>query len=208
MSLVELSSKDFSQQLASKAAVPGGGGASALAGAWAAALGSMVGSLTLGKKKYEAVQDDIRSLMDRAEELRQQLLSCVDEDAAAFEPLSKAYAIAKDDPSREAIMEAALKEAASVPLKIVRLCCQSMELLDGFGQMGSALAISDAATGAAIAKGALYGGAVNVFVNTSLMKDRAYAAEIEGEVRSCMERYGELADKIYDRVMEKLSRNE
>ena len=105
MSFVTVSCTEFVDVLASKAAVPGGGGASALVGAVGTALGSMVGNLTVGKKKYADVEADILVIMDKAAALQKELLRLVDEDAVVFEPLSKAYGIPKDDPNREKIME-------------------------------------------------------------------------------------------------------
>ena len=101
MSFVMVSCSEFVDVLASKAAVPGGGGASALVGAVGTALGSMVGNLTVGKKKYADVEADIVAIMEKAEALQKELLKLVDEDAVVFEPLSKAYGIPKDDPNRE-----------------------------------------------------------------------------------------------------------
>ena len=87
--LIQKSCAQFSQQLASKAPVPGGGGAAALVGALGAALCSMAGSLTLGRKKYAAWEDDIRRMLDQGEQVRTRLLELVDEDAKAFQPLSR-----------------------------------------------------------------------------------------------------------------------
>ncbi|MDO4565985.1 MAG: cyclodeaminase/cyclohydrolase family protein [Oscillospiraceae bacterium] len=198
--LTEKSCKEFSELLASKSAVPGGGGASALAGAVGAALGSMVGNLTIGKEKYAAVEEDIRALIKRADELRAKLLTCVERDAEAFEPLSKAYGIPKDDPMREEIMESCLRVAAEVPLEILELCCEAIELQRGFAEKGSALAVSDAGCGAALCWGAMYGAAVNVKVNTKAMLDRQYAEEINARVDGLTEKYWRIAEAIYEDV--------
>lgn len=110
----------FLAALASAAPAPGGGGAAALCGALAIALGNMVGNLTLGKKKYAGVQDDITALNARAESLRLDFLALIDADAAAFEPLSRAYGIPKDDPGRAEIMEAALLRAGHIRRRLRR----------------------------------------------------------------------------------------
>ena len=125
MDMTEISLREFTEQLASKAPVPGGGGASALVGAVGIALGDMVGELTVGKKKYADVEDEIRALMVRAQDLRVRLLACIEKDAAAFEPLSRAYGIPKDDPSRAEVMEACLRDAAGAPMEIFDLCCEA-----------------------------------------------------------------------------------
>ena len=191
---------EFTEALASKAAVPGGGGASALVGAIGIALGDMVGELTVGKKKYADVEEDVKALMARAQELRVKLLSCVNKDAEAFEPLSRAYGIPKDDPTRDEVMEKCLRDAAAAPLEILDLCCEAIDLQREFAAKGSVLAISDAATGVMFCWGAMYGAAVNVKVNTKSMKDRAYAEKINAHVDAQMAKFRPIAEKVYQDV--------
>ena len=198
--MLDKSVTEFTEILASKAAVPGGGGASALVGALGVALGNMVGELTVGKKKYADVEDDVRALMDKAQDLRVRLLDCVNRDAEAFEPLSRAYGIPKDDPSRDEVMEKCLRDAASAPLEILDLCCEAIELQREFADKGSALAVSDAATGVVFCWSAMYGAAVNVKVNTKAMKDREHAGRINSHVDEMMEKYWPIAEKVYEDV--------
>ena len=198
--LTEQTCAAFTELLASKAAVPGGGGASALVAALGAALGGMVGALTVGKAKYAAVEPEIRDLMDRAEALRQKLLACVDKDAEAFAPLAAAYGIPKDDPARDTVMEACLRQAASVPVEILDLSCEMIELHRQFADKGSALAVSDAATGVVFCWSALYGAAVNVKVNTKAMKDREYAQQLNRHVDEQVEKYWKIAEQVYEDV--------
>ena len=200
MNLLDSSIKQFTEQLASPAPVPGGGGASALVAAIGIALGDMVGELTVGKKKYADVEDEIKALMRKAQELREKLLTCIEKDAVAFEPLAKAYGIPKDDPARDEVMEKCLRDAAAVPLEILDLCCECIELLDTFGKKGSKLMLSDAATGAMLCHGAMYGAAINVKVNTRLMKDRAYADAINAHIDEGMAKYWPIAEKVYEDV--------
>lgn len=191
---------EFTEALASKSAVPGGGGASALVGAIGIALGDMVGELTVGKKKYADVEEDVRALMVRAQELRVKLLSCVNKDAKAFEPLSRAYGIPKDDPTLDEVMEKCLRDAAGAPLEILDLCCEAIELQREFAAKGSVLAISDAATGVVFSLSAMYGAAVNVKVNTKSMKDRDYAEKINAHVDAQMAKYRPIAEQVYQDV--------
>ena len=191
---------EFTEVLASKAAVPGGGGASALVGALGIALGNMVGELTVGKKKYADVEEDVRALMAKAQALRVRLLECVNKDAEAFEPLSRAYGIPKDDPTRDEVMEKCLRDAAAAPLEILDLCCEAIELQREFADKGSVLAVSDAATGVVFCWSAMYGAAVNVKVNTKAMKDKAYADGINAHVDAQMEKYWPIAEKVYEDV--------
>ncbi len=205
MSFLDVSVREFTEALASKAAVPGGGGASALVGAVGIALGDMVGELTVGKKRYAAVEEDVKALMEKAQDLRVRLLECVDKDAAAFEPLSKAYGIPRDDPARDEIMEKCLRDAAAVPMEILELACQAIELQEQFAEKGSVIAVSDAATGVVFCWSAMYGAAVNVRVNTKAMKDREYAEALNKKVDGMMAKYWPVADRVYEGVYRRLS---
>ncbi len=208
MEMMEKSSRLFLEELASKAAVPGGGGAAALVGAVGTALGNMVGNLTAGKKKYAAVEPDILALNERAEALRRQLEGLVETDAAAFAPLAKAYGIPKDDPARAEVMEKALEEAAAVPLEIMACCCTAIGLLEEYEAKGSVLAISDAGCGALFCKAALEAAGLNVAVNTRLMADRAKAARLDARAAVLLEDCRPRADGIYTRVCKRLGGTE
>lgn len=205
MNTAEQSCQGFLDALASKAPVPGGGGASALAGALGAALATMVGNYTVGKKKYAHVEEDVRRLMADAEEIRAQLLAQVDADAAAFEPLSRAYAIPKDDPSREAVMEQCLRDAAAAPMEILRLTCRAIDLHRELAQKGSVMVLSDVGTGAAFCRSALEGAWLNVKVNTKSMADQAYAQSLNAEADGLAGLYRNIADQVYEAVMGRYS---
>ena len=118
------SCREFVTVLASSEPAPGGGGASALVAALGTALGNMVGSLTVGKKKYADVEAEIIALKEKCDKLQAELLDQVPADAEGFIPLSKAYGIPKDDPSRPEIMEKATITACQVPMHIMELCCE------------------------------------------------------------------------------------
>ena len=188
---------EFTELLAAKTSVPGGGGASALIGSIGIALGSMVGQFTLGKQKYADFENDIKSLMEKAEELRIALNACIDEDAKAFEPLSKAYGMPKDAPDRDEIMEKCLREAAAVPFKILQLACEAVDLQKGFLDKGSSLMITDAGTGAAALQAAIKGASLNVKINTKFMTDRQYAAALNDKVDELVNDYLLKAETIY-----------
>lgn len=201
MSMNALSIRDFADSLASKASVPGGGGASALVGALGMALGTMVGNFTLGKKKYAAVEPEIRQLMEEAEDIRARLLECIDADAAAFEPLSRAYGIPKDDPTRPEVMERCLRDAAAVPLQILELACRAVLLHRDFAEKGSVMMVSDAGTGVVFCWAAMYGAALNVKVNTKLMIDRDYAEALNQKVDELVDGHWQIAEAVYESVM-------
>ena len=195
----------FLAELASSAPTPGGGGAAALCGALAIALGNMVGNLTLGKKKYADVHEDIAELNAKAEALRAGFVALVDADAEAFAPLSRAYSIPKDDPARDEIMEPALLKAAEAPLEIMRKCAEALDLISGYAAKGSALAISDAGCAAALCGAAMEAAALNVKINTKSMKNRAVADNINAEMNELLQKYLALSQEIYNDVSGRLS---
>lgn len=195
----------FLAELASSAPTPGGGGAAALCGALGIALGNMVGNLTLGKKKYADVQEDIQALNAEAEALRADFVTLIDADAEAFAPLSRAYSIPKDAPGRDEIMESALLRAAEPPLEIMRKCAEALDVIADYAAKGSALAISDAGCAAALCGAALQAAALNVRINTKSMKNRAAAEEIDAETDELLQKYSTIAQEIYKRVYGRLS---
>ena len=194
----------FTAELASKAAVPGGGGASALVGAIGVSLSQMVCNLTLGKEKYKSVESQVQTVVKEADELRLELLNLIDADAKCFAPLAAAYGIPKDDPTREETLEKCLKDACSVPLDIMHTCARSIEFHLKMAQIGSVMAISDIAVGVVCCKAAMQGAAMNIFINTKTMKDRKYAAKLEKEADELLQRYCFLADQVYTTIEERL----
>ena len=192
--------REFVSALASAAPSPGGGGAAALAGALGAALGNMVGSLTVGKKKYADVEKEIVALKRKCDALQSALLDMVAEDARCFEPLAAAYAIPKDDPSRVDVMEKALKTACEPPMRIMELCCEAIEAVAVFAEKGSRLAVSDAGCGAALCRAALESASLNVFINTRAMSDRDAAAALNGRAEAMLEKYVPMADAVLEKV--------
>ncbi|WP_425757291.1 cyclodeaminase/cyclohydrolase family protein [Ihubacter sp. rT4E-8] len=210
MKFVDKTCTEFVSVLASKAPVPGGGGASALVGALGTALGSMVGSLTVGKKKYAAVEEDIKGLMKQAEVLQAELLALVEKDAEVFAPLAAAYGMPKETEEEKAekarVMELVLKDACSVPLEIMEKCCQAIDLHREFAEKGSVLAVSDAGVGVIFAKAALQGASLNVFINTGSMQDRAYAETLNEKAERMLMEYTVAADEVYAKVYSQLKK--
>ena len=151
MDYTKQSCEAFIDVLASKEPVPGGGGAAALVAAIGVALGNMVGSLTLGKKKYADVQEDIIMLKEKADKLQVELLALVAKDAECFEPLARAYGLPAGTEAEKAhkviVMEKALEAACLVPAEIVDKCCEAIELHREFAAKGTAIAISDVGCG-------------------------------------------------------------
>ena len=200
MDFAQASCTEFVTVLASNAPVPGGGGASALVGAIGTALGNMVGSLTVGKKKYADVEAEIVALKAKCDALQTELLDQVPADAKGFEPLARAYGIPKDDPSRDKVLEDATLVACQVPVHIMELCCEALEAIAVFAEKGSRLAVSDAGCGAVCVKAALQAASLNVFINTKSLKDRETAEELNRKCLGMLDKYGAMADGIFDRV--------
>ncbi len=200
MDMTTKSCREFVDTLASSAPAPGGGGAAALVGAIGAALGNMVASLTVGKKSYAAVEAEIAALKAKCDTLQQELLAQVEADEQGFLPLAKAYAIPKDDPTRESELEKALLLACQTPLRIMELCCEAIDCMAVFAEKGSRLAVSDAGCGAAVCKAALQAASLNVFVNTKMMKSRTVAHELNAKANAMLEKYCPVADEIFRTV--------
>ena len=195
---------DFLTVLASAAPVPGGGGASAFVGAMGTALGCMVGNLTLGKKKYADVQEDIQRIIAKAEELRGDLTALVEKDALVFEPLSKAYGLPKETEEqqryKEVTLEKCLKDACGVPYEIMERIMEAIDLHEELAKKGTRIAVSDVGVGVQFCKAALMGASLNVYINTKLMKDRTYAEEMNRKVEDMLARGMAKADVVYQEV--------
>jgi formiminotetrahydrofolate cyclodeaminase len=199
---------DFISVLASKAPVPGGGGASALVGAVGTALGNMVGSLTVGKKKYADVEADIIRLQKDSTRLQNELLALIDKDAEDFEPLSKAYGLPANTDAEKAqktkVMEKCLKDACATPFEIMQKCAEGIKICEEFAAKGSKLAVSDAGVGVIFCKAALQGASLNVYINTKAMTDRGYAEDINRKTDALLREYEALADRVFESVKSQL----
>lgn len=208
MKYMDKSCIEFIKLLSSKDPVPGGGGASALVGAAGMALGSMVGELTVGKKKYASVEADIKVLIDEIVSLQNDLMDLAEKDAEVFAPLAKAYGLPKDTEKEIAeknrVMSIVLKDATLVPLEIMRKCCIAIELHEEFAAKGSTLAISDTGVGVIFCKAALQGASLNVYINTKAMCDREFASLMNEEADAMLTEYTKRADDVYNEVVRRL----
>ena len=196
----DLTINQFLESLSSEAPVPGGGGASALMGGLSAALCSMVASLTTGKKKYAEYQSDIERILANTAQLRNDMQVLIEKDAQAFEPLSKAYGIPKDDPNRAEILEEALRVACSAPLEIMKTACKIVPVLEELTVKGSKIALSDVGVAAVACQAAIQGGVLNVYINTKLMQDKEYAKEINNEAEQICKEFIGRCENVYKLV--------
>ena len=198
----------FVEMLASSTPSPGGGGAAALVGAIGTALGHMASNLTVGKKKYAAVQEQILALNTRFMLLEKELMDQVEADEKAFLPLAAAYRLPKDAPGYDRFMDEATLEACQVPLKIMELCCEALDCIALVAEKGSRLAVSDAGSGAVCCKAAMQAASLTVFINTKTLKNRSAAAAIDEKVWKMLTEYGTLADRIYRDVCRSFGQQE
>lgn len=191
---------EFIDNLNSPAPTPGGGGASALAGALSSALCGMVAHLTTGKKKYAEYQEEIDEILEQTQVLCTRMEDLIDEDAKAFAPLAEAYGIPKETPGRDEILEKALVNAAAAPYRIVETAGEVRDIVVRLADIGSRLAISDVGVAAALCSATAKGAAMNVYINTKLMTGREYAEKLNEDTRALVESICADCDKVYDRI--------
>jgi methenyltetrahydrofolate cyclohydrolase len=198
----------FLDELASERPTPGGGGAAALCGAIGAALVSMVSNLTIGKKNYEAVSEDLKSVNARAEALRAELTCAIEEDVAAFNSVMGAYGLPRatdeEKSKRSAAIQAALKDATVAPLRAVKACFEVLRLSAVAAEKGNLNVISDAGVAVLAANAGLRSAALNVFINAKAIKDRDFAEKQLAEVNLLLAEAAEMTESVYRTVCAKI----
>ncbi len=200
--------EQYLEVLSSKQPVPGGGGASALAGALGSALGLMVGNLTVGKKKYAEVEGEVKEYMEQLEQLKADFLRLADEDAVVFAPLAAAYGLPTETEEqrayKDAVMEENLLRASLVPLSVMEATLKTIAVLEELEQKGSVMAVSDVGVAVQCARTALAGAVMNVYINTKSMKDRDKADDFNEEAYHMLTSGMARADEIYEKVLKRL----
>ena len=208
MSVRDLPLNAFLAELGSKAATPGGGGAAAVLGAVGASLSGMVAHLTIGKKKYAAVEADMQSLLARADALRVKLAEAIDADADAFDTLMRAYGLPKqseqDLAARDAAVQDALGSAIAAPLDCARLCREAIDLAVEASEKGNASVISDGGVAVLAAHAGWRSSALNVLVNVKLLADRTRATATLAELDRVMTGAATLTETTYESVRQQL----
>ena len=198
----------FLDDLASERPTPGGGGAAAVSGAIGAALVSMVANLTIGKKNYEAVREDLEAVNAKAEVLRAELIRAIDEDVVAFNSVMGAYGLprATDEEmaKRAASIQAALKDATLAPLRAVKACFEVIRLSAAAAEKGNLNVISDAGVAVLSANAGLRSAALNVFINAKAIKDRDFAEKQIAEVNALLAQAAEMTESVYQTVRTKI----
>lgn len=199
----------FTDELASKAPTPGGGGASAYAGALAAALGSMVARLTIGKPKFVDREEVLQETLANLDAQRCELLALIDGDANAFSKLAACWKMPKSTQDEQALRARAEQEAlfaaCEVPLSIMRVCARVVEADEYLVANSTKLALSDVGASAVLAKAALLAASLNVFINTGLMEDVERARAYEEEARRLIAQTGKAADEVHKAVCDAIT---
>ncbi len=200
--------RTFLDDLASERPAPGGGGAAAMCGAIGAALVSMMANLTIGKKNYEAVSEDLEAVNAKAGALRAELTRAIEEDMVAFNSVMSAYrlprATEEEKAKRAAAIQAALKDATLVPLSAVKACFEVIRLSAAAAEKGNLNVISDAGVAVLAANAGLRGAALNVFTNAKAIKDRDFAEKQIAEVNALLEQAAETTESVYQTVRTKI----
>lgn len=200
--------QQFLDQLASKAPTPGGGSVAALLGAQAAALTSMVCNLTIGKPKYQEVEADMQALLSKAGLLRTTLTDMIKADVDVFDQLMAAYGLAKETEQekteRSQQIQTVLRVATLVPLACAKACAEAIELSQEAADKGNLNVISDAGVAVMSAYAGLKSAALNVYINTSSLKDRAFAEEKLAELELILQGADVKTEEIYQLVKNKL----
>jgi len=198
----------FLDELASKAATPGGGSAAAVMGAQSAALTSMVCNLTIGKPAYAEVDAEMRALLAKSEALREQLTGMIKADIDVFDRLMAAYGLPKETDeqktSRSAAIQAILKDATDVPLVCAQACAEAIALSRIAAEKGNKGVISDAGVAVMAGYAALKSAALNVYVNAGSIKDRSFADARLAELEVILNGADIAVEEIYQLVKGRL----
>jgi glutamate formiminotransferase / formiminotetrahydrofolate cyclodeaminase len=186
-SLAKMNVREFCNETACDSPAPGGGSVAALMGALGASLGGMVANLSAGKRGWDDKLEYFSDWAVKAQQLKDELLSLVDEDTAAFNKVMDAFALPKESPeekaARSAAVEQATKYAAQVPLRAMETSLKSYELLSDMAEKGNPASISDVGVGALATRACIEGAAMNVRINLATLKDETFKSELAEKVR-------------------------
>jgi glutamate formiminotransferase/formiminotetrahydrofolate cyclodeaminase len=207
-SLVEKKTGEFVQEVSRDTPAPGGGSIAALAGSLGAALAAMVSNLTIGKKSYEAVENDLLKLAEKAQELKDQLLKAVDDDTNAFNAYLEATRLPQgteaEKQTRAEAIQNGLKQAVEVPLNTALLSFETLKICREVVEKGNANSITDAGVGAQIAFTGVLGGIFNVLTNLPQITDESFKVEKKSTCASLEAEARNILDAALNFVKEKI----
>ena len=162
------------------------------------ALGSMVGHLALSKKRYQSIIPEIESVIVKSEKLKRELQYLIEKDAESCESLLKVFKMPKTE--REHVMDAALEEACTIPLEIMKKTIEAIDLHEQLLELGITTAISDIGVGVSFCKAALEGASLSILINTKLMKNDGMKATLNEETEWLLQTGMEKANAIFHEV--------
>jgi len=209
--LVSFPLKQFVEETASESAAPGGGSVAALAGALGAALGTMVANLSAHKRGWDQRWEEFSGWAEKGKSYYEKLLKCVDEDTEAFNRVMEAFTLPKNNEQEKAIRKTAIREATlqamQIPLKVMQLACESMEVMRAMAQNGNPNSVSDAGVGALCARTAVRGAYLNVLINAEGLDEKSLADPILEKSRQILALAETAENEILKIVEEKLSKS-
>lgn len=202
--LQDMNIKDFLERTASSSPVPGGGSVAALSASLSAALTEMVANLTVGKKKYADVEEEMKEIVETCAKYRLKFVDDIDKDSEAFNKVMAAFKLPKEteeekEVRKQAIQEG-LKEAATVPLEVAKDAFKIMDLVIEVVEKGNTNAVTDGAVAAMMARTAVLSALYNVKINLSSIKDEEFVIKVSKEVKELEERVGEKEVQILSKV--------
>lgn len=198
--LKDLTIEEFAKVTASDAPAPGGGSVAAAAGSLAAALAEMVANLTIGKEKYAEAENEMRELAGKGQEVREKLIADIQRDSSSFNLYMAALRMPKDTEeektARREAMQRGLKEAAMVPLSVAETAAEIFPLAEAAVARGNANAVTDGLVSAMMARTAVLSALLNVKINLNSIKDEAFRADMEKQVKGLEKTASEYEAKI------------
>ena len=202
--LIDISVQDFLGELASRAPGPGGGSVAALSAGLASVLTEMVANLTVGKKGFEEIEEEMKQITQEASEYREKFLKDIDEDAEAFNKVMDAFKLPKNTPEeidkRKQVIQEEFKKAALVPLGVAKDAVKLMEFISKVVEKGNKNAISDGAVAAMMARTSVLGALYNVKINLQSIKDENFVSQISKQVHELESKAIEEEKKILSKV--------
>ncbi|MBA7532487.1 Methenyltetrahydrofolate cyclohydrolase [subsurface metagenome] len=207
--LIDKKVSNFLNELASNSPTPGGGSVAALAGALGAALISMVGNLTVGKKKYENVEEEIKRILSSSEKLRYELSQLIEEDVKVFNNFMSTYKMPKETEDEKKVraekIQESLIKAAKVPLKVAYKCLDILSLSKEVAEKGNINVVSDAGVAALMAEAALESAILNVKINLKMIKDEKTKEELSSSIQELLLKEKGQKEKVLEIVEQKIS---
>lgn len=201
--------RKYLDDLAGKLPAPGGGSAAAATGAIGTAALSMVANFTIGKEKYKDVEQNMRAILEKSENIRAHLQHGIDDDVIAYQKVSKAYGMPKntdaEKQARSSAIQEALKEAMKVPLSSVRNLFEAIKLCEPLLEQGNINLASDVGVGAELISAAFASSVINVQINLASIKDEKLTAEIRNELECKEKELNAIKEKIIKNTREKIT---